>query len=119
MHFGNVKPNNTVWWTWTAPEAGVVSIDTLGHVSNADNTALAVYTGDDIAELKPVMQKQGRTEDYKMAFSVQAGRKYQIVAGGASGYQGQMGFNLHFHATVPVPVRRPVKPAPKPVRHTP
>ena len=39
---GGSPGGHSVWWTWTAPSTGNVTIDTLG--SNFD-TLLAVYTG--------------------------------------------------------------------------
>ena len=40
--------NSSVWWTWTAPRSGPVSIDTFG--SNFD-TLLGIYTGASVSAL--------------------------------------------------------------------
>ncbi|MEY3033057.1 MAG: hypothetical protein RLZZ622_1532 [Planctomycetota bacterium] len=47
VHHG-VDGGKSVWWTWTAPASGTVVIETVG--SDFD-TVLAVYDGDDVANL--------------------------------------------------------------------
>src|SRR5205807_419483 len=43
-HGGN-NGGASVWWTWTAPAAGVTTIDTSG---SSFNTLLGVYTGNSL-----------------------------------------------------------------------
>ena len=47
----NTPGGHSVWWTWTAPADGDVTVDTCG--SDFD-TLLAVYTGDSVAALTTV-----------------------------------------------------------------
>ena len=50
--FSSVTPGeHSVWWSWTAPSDGDVTVDTCG--SNFD-TLLAVYTGSSVEALTPV-----------------------------------------------------------------
>ncbi|ACB75796.1 peptidase S8 and S53 subtilisin kexin sedolisin [Opitutus terrae PB90-1] len=46
-----VGNNNSLWWTWTAPETTEVSFDTTG---SAYDTLLAVYTGTTLGGLQQV-----------------------------------------------------------------
>ncbi len=41
----------SVWWKWTAPVSGTISVDTLG---SQNYNGLAVFTGSDVAALNPV-----------------------------------------------------------------
>ena len=51
---GGFPPQHTLWYQWTAPESGEVTLDTLGSVdaggTNLD-TVLAVYIGPNISHL--------------------------------------------------------------------
>ena len=44
------SPNKSVWYQWTAPQDGEVTLDTVGSGSGVD-TVLAVYTGASLASL--------------------------------------------------------------------
>ncbi|NDC80968.1 MAG: hypothetical protein EB090_06870, partial [Verrucomicrobia bacterium] len=78
----------SVWWTWTAPASGKLTLATAG--SNFD-TLLAVYTGDVVSALRGVASNDdvSRTDrTSKVSFSVTAGTKYRIAV---DGYQGASG----------------------------
>ena len=47
----NTPGGHSVWWSWTAPADGDVTVDTCG--SDFD-TMLAVYTGSSVEALTPV-----------------------------------------------------------------
>ena len=51
---GGFVPHHPLWYQWTAPESGEVTLDTIGSVdaggTNLD-TVLAVYTGSDVSHL--------------------------------------------------------------------
>ncbi len=64
----------TVWWSWTAPSSGDVSVD-AGYSKN-----IAVYTGNALAELTPVAVNY-----YLARFYAHAGTTYQIVVASSSG----------------------------------
>lgn len=74
----------SVWWTWTLPEDGEVSIHTAG--SDFD-TLLAVYVGDAVNALNLIAQNDqdpagGVTS--RVTFAGVAGATYQIVVDGAN-----------------------------------
>lgn len=75
---------NSVWWSWTAPSAGWVSITTAG--SDFD-TVLAVYSGNDLSSLA----LQGWNDDWitssddltsRVQFLAEAGVTYSIAVEG-------------------------------------
>jgi uncharacterized delta-60 repeat protein len=50
-------PSHSVWYQWTAPSDGEVTLDTIGSVDGSSNnldTVLAVYTGTSLATLNQV-----------------------------------------------------------------
>jgi len=101
-HAGNAG-GKSVWWTWTAPSAGTVTIDTAG--SNFD-TLLAVYTGTSVSALTAV---SGGNNDNastgvvtsKVTFTVTAGKVYQIAVDGKNGASGAI--TLHLNLIPPAP----------------
>jgi len=86
-HAGNAG-GQSVWWKWTAPAAGQVSLDT--HGSTFD-TLLAVYTGSSVAALTAVASNDndgsaGGTSG--LLFEASAGTEYEIAVDGANGAAG-------------------------------
>ena len=82
----------TVWWTWTAPRNGVVTIDTVG---TAFDTILAVYRGTAVGTLTLVAANddaQGTTS--AVSFPVTGGTSYQIAVGGLADANGNVTLNL-------------------------
>jgi hypothetical protein len=82
----------TVWWTWTAPTTGNVTISTAG--SNFDTT-LGVYRGSSVNQLTFV--RANDDQNYwdgvytsQVAFRAVAGVKYNIVVDGYSGAAGSI-----------------------------
>jgi subtilisin family serine protease len=71
--------NGSLWWTWTAPRTGVVTLDTAG--SDYD-TLLNVYTGAALASLVSVASnddESGSLKTSKLTFNATAGTAYQIA----------------------------------------
>lgn len=82
----NAPGGHSVWWTWTAPADGDVTVDTCG--SDFD-TLLAVYTGGSVAALTPVGSNDfgGCGTDgsnSKLDFTAQSGHVYRIAVDGMS-----------------------------------
>ena len=79
-HAGN-SGGSSMWWTWTAPTNGFVTIDTLG---SSFDTLLGVYTGDSVSNLTLVASD----DDYSglrtslVTFTAATGTAYQIVVDG-------------------------------------
>ncbi len=68
----------TLWWEWTAPASGNVSLTTAG---SAYDTVLAVYTGTALGALVPVAanDNDGGAATSRLAFAASAGTTYQIA----------------------------------------
>lgn len=102
-HAGNTG-GHSVWWTWTAPSTGTVTIDTL--TSNFD-TLLAVYTGSAVNALTAVPNGSnddspaGGTQTSKVTFGVTAGTVYQIAVDGYNGLTGNIAMHLNLAVTPP------------------
>ena len=80
----------SVWYSWTAPSGGTVVMDTFQ--SNFD-TLLAVYTGNNVAELSPVASNDdagsgGRQS--RVTFRAVAGTTYQIAVDGYGAATGNI-----------------------------
>lgn len=89
---GNAS-GRTVWWTWTAPSAGQVSVDT--HGSNFD-TLLAVYTGNTVGALQPVAWNNDDgsvNRNSGLLFQAVAGTTYRMAVDGVDGAQGGVTLN--------------------------
>lgn len=86
-------PDTSVWWNWTAPTNGVVTIDTFG--SNFD-TALGIHIGSVVNNLSTVTYN----DDYwglqsQVSFQAVAGQTYNIAVDGWGASQGLINLNLN------------------------
>jgi Ca2+-binding RTX toxin-like protein len=91
-HAGVSVPIESVWWTWTAPDSGQVTIDTIG--SNYDTT-LGVYTGSAVNSLSTIASNDDRISLISQVdFTATAGTTYQIAVDGFSGSEGAIGLNF-------------------------
>ncbi len=94
-HAGN-KGGKSVWWTWTAPVGGYVTINTAGSTFD---TLLAVYTGTAVNALAAVASNDdapgGGTLTSRVGFNAVAGRVYQIAVDGYNGLAGDITLNLN------------------------
>jgi len=87
---------HSLWWTWTAPAIGTVSISTS---DNNFTTLLAAYTGSSISNLTVVTNYIGTrsgTGATHVTFAVSPGTQYQITVDGYSGQSGSAVFALAF-----------------------
>jgi hypothetical protein len=86
LHAG--KPGGkSVWYTWTAPVTGVVTLRTSGSTFN---TLLAVYTGSILSNLVVVASDQNHGGFYtsELQFDAFQGTQYQIAIDGFGGDSG-------------------------------
>lgn len=93
--------SNSVWWSWTSPGAGTVSISTVGTFWD---TLLAVFTGESVTNLVPVAQFPWHTRE--LNFPVQAGVVYQIAVAGSADEAGPLNFTLTYQPKEALPSPR-------------
>ena len=95
-HAGN-SGGHSLWWSWTAPASGIVTITTDG--SNFD-TLLAAYTGNVVSNLTRVAANNddngGLSVTSLIKFPVNAGTDYKIAVDGADGATGTIVLALNF-----------------------
>ncbi len=83
--FGD-STGKTVWWSWTAPVGGTVSID----LSGSDYSfPVAVFTGSTLAKLQMVAEDSGG-----VSFDAVEGQTYQIAIGDSAGLTGAIQMKL-------------------------
>lgn len=92
-HAGNAG-GKSVWWTWTAPATGAVTLDTIG---SSFDTLLAVYRGNSVSGLSLVASDDdsGGNSQSQVTFAAEAGVTYQIAVDGYNGAGGSIILNLY------------------------
>ncbi|NEQ77198.1 MAG: S8 family serine peptidase [Okeania sp. SIO2C9] len=87
FHAGN-DGGHSLWWNWTAPSSGLVTIDTFG--SDFD-TILAAYTGSSVSSLTEIASNDDSSSlQSQIAFQAVAGTNYQIAVDGFDGAAGNV-----------------------------
>ena len=91
--------SRSVWWTYTAPSTGQVTVDTFG---SAFDTVLAVYTGNTVGALTLVNSNDDTApgSQSKVTFTATGGQRYRIAVDGWSGTTGEIKLNWK-HAASP------------------
>jgi Divergent InlB B-repeat domain/Bacterial Ig domain len=91
----NNSASKSLWWAWTAPVNGTVSLNTGG---SSFDTVLAVYIGDSVSNLTSVAADDngGSGQTSALRFPVIAGTQYQIAVDGAGGDSGTIGLHFNF-----------------------
>lgn len=79
----------SVWFTWTPPVTGLATIHTRG---SSFDTILAVYTGDALANLVPVVSDDDRDGfgNSRVAFNATQGVEYHVALDGYDGASGEL-----------------------------
>ena len=86
-HAGN-RGGASLWWSWTAPAGGMVTIDTEG---SGFDTVLAVYTGGSVDALTLVASNDDAIGfQSEVSFTAQEGVAYHIAVDGYSGATGSV-----------------------------
>jgi hypothetical protein len=95
-----ISGGKSVWWTWTAPSSGTVTMDTLG---SRFDTLLAVYTGTGVSALASVASNDdaggSAGVSSKVTFSATAGRQYQVAVDGYAGATGSITLHVNVLST--------------------
>jgi hypothetical protein len=89
-------PSNSLWWSWTAPTNGILSLST--YASSFPNL-LAVYTGSSITNLTQVAAAVSADESgnpAQVTVLAEAGTQYQIAVDGYQGGFGEVALTLAF-----------------------
>ncbi|MBI5767106.1 MAG: immunoglobulin domain-containing protein [Verrucomicrobia bacterium] len=91
-HAGNVAAKS-IWWQWTAPQSGRVSVDTFG---SAIDTVLAVYRGPALPSLVNLAfnDEAGGVRSSALVFYAAAGVTYTIAVDGYQGASGNIRLRL-------------------------
>lgn len=98
---GGAMAGRSIWWSWTAPSAGVVTIvlDDADHL-----TALAAFTGsalDGLAPVASIAEDIWGWNSRRMVFVVEEGVEYQIGADDAGGLGREFSFHIRLASGVP------------------
>lgn len=97
-HAGVSTPLESVWYLWTAPADGNLSVDTYG--SSLDTT-LAIYTGGTVGALTEIASNNdsGGVQSFVTA-AVTAGQVLSIAVDGAGTLESIFALNYHFQPKV-------------------
>jgi hypothetical protein len=95
----------SIWYFWTAPGTGPVSIDTQG---SSFDTLLGVYTGNSVAALSLVASSDDTETNLqsRVLFTAAAGTVYRIAVDGYSGSSGSVRLNWGPEPSSGAPVLR-------------
>jgi hypothetical protein len=87
-HGGNAG-GASVWYNWTAPANGSVTIDTIG---SSFSTLLGVYTGTSVSSLTTVASDSGSAGNgaSRVTFTASSGTTYHIAIDGVNGSTGNL-----------------------------
>jgi TIR domain len=98
-HAGN-DGGKSVWYRWTAPADGTVTIDTAG--SDFD-TLLAVYRGSSVAGLEPIAANDDApgSVQSRLRFPIRQGLEYRIAVDGYGGATGTIKLNWEVDPPLP------------------
>jgi hypothetical protein len=102
FHAGN-PGGKSIWWRWTAPGSGQVTISTAGSTFN---TLLAVYTGNSLSGLSLKASDNnslGGTNRSRVTFSASAGETYSIAVDGYNGASARISMTLSMSGVVQPP----------------
>jgi len=95
-----IGDGRTVWFRWTAPSNGPVTLDTVGPRSFPTfNTVLAVFIGEHVTNLTLVAMNDDinpSNRNSRVRFIAQAGTVYHIAIDGAADQNGHCTFNWWF-----------------------
>jgi hypothetical protein len=86
---GNTTGGKSLWWTWTAPTSGLVSVSLDGSTFD---TTLGVYQGTSVGSLVSIAQDDdsGAGSCSRVIFTATAGATYQIAVDGYFGASGNI-----------------------------
>lgn len=115
VHAG-VSISGTIWWTWTAPDRGILTVSAKARPASGTTAAsplkpvIAVYKGASVSTLVTVASAvdsdvDGNTE---LSLTTVKGQIYQIVVANGTGAAGAFTFALDYATGAPVIATQPV-----------
>ena len=92
----------TVWWKWTAPTSGSVTINTAG---SSFDTQMGIYTGLSLSSLSLVARNDNSGSDKTSActFGCTGGTTYYVCVGGCEGSVGAVKLHWDLRESMPAP----------------
>jgi thiol-disulfide isomerase/thioredoxin len=94
----------SVWWSWTAPSAGTLTMSTAG---SSFDTVLGVYTGSLVSALTAVASDDDDPDSgaltSKVVFDVVPNQTYQIAVDGYGGAWGSVQLSVQLGPVLPPP----------------
>ena len=102
-HAGN-SGGKSVWWSWTAPVSGNVSVTTVG---SSFDTLLAVYTGTALSNLTGIASNGQAGTQSAVVFNSVSGTTYQIAVDGYFGDSGTISLSIIQPTNVPMILIQP------------
>lgn len=99
FHGGN-SGGRSVWWRWTAPANGQLSVNTA---TSSFDTLLAIYEGISVGDLTLVAENNDYGATYQSAvnFAVQQARTYHIAVDGHDGASGSIALQWNLTQDLP------------------
>lgn len=90
---GNVTGGKSLWWSWTAPASGLVTVSLDGSTFD---TTLGIYQGNAVNSLVSVAQDDdgGAGSSSRALFNAVADTTYQIAVDGYSGASGNINLTV-------------------------
>src|ERR1051325_1736877 len=86
----------SVWWTWTAPADGSLTVSTAG---SSFDTIVSIFTGDTLSNLTLVAFNDIETNTSLVTFNVLEGTAYQIAVDSALSGSGNISLQLSLGPT--------------------
>ncbi|MFN0127739.1 MAG: S8 family serine peptidase [Verrucomicrobiales bacterium] len=99
-HGGIAAPLASLWWRWTAPDNGVLELNTFG---SAFDTVLAAYQGDSLASLNLLAANDNadNSQQSTLSLPVTSGTTYLFAVDGTRDAVGVVFLNHSFAAVSP------------------
>ncbi|PWU10231.1 MAG: hypothetical protein C5B50_25795 [Verrucomicrobia bacterium] len=93
---------HSLWWKWTSPNAGIVTMSTTNNVTDVPDTLMAVYTGSSLTSLTEVASDNnsgGGNWASRVTFPTKSNVTYQVAVDGVDGDEWiNLRLNIHFSA---------------------
>jgi uncharacterized repeat protein (TIGR01451 family) len=93
-------PGNSLWWTWTAPSSGILTVEVTNY---SGNQVFVLYKGLFLNGLSELTNKIWFSGPMSASIPVSSSNIYQIAVAGVSGSPGPFSLKLHFKEVIFAP----------------